>query len=314
MKLSAVAEALGLERRGDDVEITGVAPTEEAGAGDLSFALDQKFLKQGAAAAALVIPEALAEAAGENPVLLSAAPAVDAGRAALLFGGRELGFEGVHASAVVDASAQLGEGVAVGPLAVIGPEVEIGPRTVVHPGAVIHDRTVIGADCVIQSNAVIGGIGFGYEFAGGRHTAIPHLGRVVIGDDVEVGACSTIDRARFGDTVIGNNVVIDNQVQIAHNVTVGDHTVIVSQAGLAGSCEIGPGAILAGRAAVVPHVKVGAGARIAAGSGVTKDVAAGATVAGFWAADHRTALVEMSAVRRLPAFMKKVEKFLKGQG
>ncbi|MBF0293835.1 MAG: UDP-3-O-(3-hydroxymyristoyl)glucosamine N-acyltransferase [Magnetococcales bacterium] len=316
MQLTELARRLQLEPPGAEVEIGGVAPLESAGPGDLSFAVGRKWLAGATRAAALLVPPDLAETAREMtglPLLISRAPALDAGRAALLLGGRALQVTGIHPTAVIDPSARLGEGVSVGPLAVIGAGTVIGPDCTIHAGAVIHERCVIGARCVIQANAVIGGDGFGYETFGGAHHRIPHLGIVRIGNDVEIGSGTTIDRARFGETSVGDGTKIDNLVQIAHNVTIGRACIIVSQVGIAGSCRIEDGVVLAGQAGLVPHVTVGRGARVAAATGVAVDVPPGAAWSGWWGGPHRENLSQINALRKLPEFMKAVRAFMQGR-
>ncbi|MBF0283252.1 MAG: UDP-3-O-(3-hydroxymyristoyl)glucosamine N-acyltransferase [Magnetococcales bacterium] len=315
MKLSRIAEPLGLVHQGGDPEIFGVAPVEEAGAGDLTFVTDRKFLARGMTAAAMVISPALAAGLEEaHPRLLSEAPALDVAEAAKLLGYRELTMSGVHPSAVIDDTAELGEGVAVGARAFIGPRVQIGAGSVIHPGVVIHEGTRIGARCVIQSNSVIGSDGFGLDVKGGRVRKIPHFGVVRIEDDVEIGACVTVDRARFGETVIGAGSRIDNLVQIAHNVRVGRGVVIVAQVGIAGSCRIEDGVVLAGQVGLVPHVTVGKGARVGASTGVAGDVPPGAVWSGWWGQEHRRSMTELVALRKLPEFMKMVKDMFKKQG
>lgn len=312
MKLSKIAQHLGLKQVGGDVEITGVAPLEMAGSGDLSFITTAKWLGMSNRASALVVTPALGEQALQNRAgLISHAPALDAAQAALFLGRKTRAIVGIHPSAFIDPSAQLAAGVAVGPLAIIGPEAVIGPESVIHAGAVIHDRCVIGARCTIGTNVVIGEDGFGYEFVAGRHQKIPHFGIVYIEDDVDIGAATTIDRARFGETRIGAGTKIDNQVQIAHNVRIGRHCLIVSQVGIAGSCIIEDGVVLAGQAGVVPHVTIGQGARIAASTGVAGDVPPGRTWSGWWGLSHRDNMIQINSIRKLPAFMKQVRTFMK---
>ncbi len=316
MQLTELAQGLQLEPPGEEAEISGVAPLEHAGPGDLSFVVARKWLAGTTRAAALLVPPDLAEAAREAtglPLLISRVPALDAGRAALLLGGRVLRVSGIHPTAVIDPSARLAEGVSVGPLAVIGPEVVIGPDSSIHAGVVIHDRCEIGARCVIHANAVIGGDGFGYESFDGAHHRIPHLGIVRIGNDVEIGSGTTIDRARFGATSVGDGTKIDNLVQIAHNVTIGRACIIVSQVGIAGSCRIEDGVVLAGQAGLVPHVTVGRGARVAAATGVAVDVPPGAAWSGWWGGPHRENLAQINALRKLPEFMKAMRALMQGR-
>ncbi|MBF0153384.1 MAG: UDP-3-O-(3-hydroxymyristoyl)glucosamine N-acyltransferase [Magnetococcales bacterium] len=310
MKLSAIANALTLQHLGPDVSIVGVAPVEAAGPGDLTYVIKKNLLAQGQAAAAFLLPPELA-AASDKPRLITPHPAMDLGRAGRLFGLPELSSSGIHPSAIIDPTAVLADDVSIGPLAVIGPDVSIGAGSIVHAGVVIHARCRIGARCVIHSNAVIGSNGFGFEFVAGRHERIPHFGSVEIDDDVEIGAATTIDRARFGVTRIGTGTRIDNLVQIAHNVQIGRQVVIVSQVGIAGSCHIGDGAVLAGQAGVVPHVTIGAGARIGASTGVATDVPPGTAWSGWWGREHRKNMADINCLRALPEFMKQVKGFMK---
>lgn len=311
MRLSQLAQKLGLEHQGADCELKGVAPAEEAQPGDLSFLVDRK--RRHLTAEAFITTRELAREL-DKPCLISRSPAVDFGRAAQLFGRQVMTLHGRHPTAMVDPSAFLEEGVALGAHVVIGPGVHVGPDTVVHAGAVIHERSEIGARCVIHGNVVIGGDGFGFESVEGRHTRIPHLGIVRIGDDVEIGACTTIDRARFGETVVGDGTKIDNLVQVGHNVRIGKHCLIMAQVGLAGSVRVEDGVIIAGQSGVVPHVTIGAGAMIAASTGVAGDVPARTVWSGWWGQEHRQNLEQLSALRKLPALMKQVQAFLKKQG
>ncbi|MBF0136738.1 MAG: UDP-3-O-(3-hydroxymyristoyl)glucosamine N-acyltransferase [Magnetococcus sp. DMHC-1] len=310
MKLSDIARLLDLQHFGPDVTITGVAPIESAGPGDLTYVAKKNYLAQTSAATALLLPPDLAEAT-DKPRMVTPHPAMDLGRAGRLFALPELTVTGVHPSAVIDPSATLGEGVSVGPRAVIGSQVAIGPQSVIHAGVVIHERCVIGARCVIHSNAVVGSNGFGFEYIAGRYERIPHFGTVLIEDDVEIGASTTIDRARFGVTRIGSGTRIDNLVQIAHNVQIGHNVMIISQVGIAGSCQIGDGAVLAGQAGLVPHVTIGAGARVGASTGVATDVPPGVAWSGWWGKEHRRNMVEVNCMRQLPEFMKLVRSFMK---
>jgi UDP-3-O-[3-hydroxymyristoyl] glucosamine N-acyltransferase len=300
---------------GSDVTITGVATLAGAGTGDLSFVVERKWIPQRKQAAALITTPDLTEYLKEMPLLISATPAVDAAKAAIWMGKRAMmAVTGIHPSAYVDESAELGPGVGIGPQAVIGAEVSIGAETQIHAGAVIHDRSQIGARCVIQSNTVIGADGYGYEYSNGVHHKIPHLGIVRIEDDVEIGANTTIDRARFDETVVGAGTKIDNLVQIGHNVVIGRGCLIISQVGIAGSCRIEDGAIIAGQAGLVPHVIVGKGARVVPGTGISKDIPPGATWSGWWGQDHRKNMLELNALRNLPEFMKQVRAFMKQYG
>jgi UDP-3-O-[3-hydroxymyristoyl] glucosamine N-acyltransferase len=186
----------------------------------------------------------------------------------------------------IDPSAKIAAGVSLAPGVVIGPDCEIGERTRVGANTVIARGVMIGRDCEIGSNVTIshaylgdgvvvfpgaqlGQPGFGFASAAAGHLKIPQLGRVIVQDKVEIGACTTIDRGALGDTVIGEGTKIDNLVQIGHNTRTGRHCVIVAQVGISGSCELGDFVVLGGQAGVADHARIGDGARIAAKSGVT---------------------------------------------
>jgi len=196
--------------------------------------------------------------------------------------------EGVlrHPSAVIGASAEIGAGSVIGPNAVIGPGVVLGDECVIGAGASVH-FSVLGARVRLFAGARLGEDGFG--FAQGQRGAvrIPQLGRLIVGDDVEIGANAAIDRGALGDTVIGEGTKIDNLVHIAHNVQIGRNCFIAGQVGFAGSCELGDGVMLGGQAGVADHISVGAGAKVAAQGGVIRDVPAGESWGGTPAAPHR---------------------------
>jgi len=234
---------------------------------------------------------------------------------------------GVHPSAVVDPSARLGEGVAIGPLAVVAADavladgVVVGPGCVVGPAArigvgselrervVVADGVVIGARCVLQAGAVIGSDGFGYAAGPRGAERIHQLGTVVLGDDVEIGANTCVDRATLGTTVIGDRSKIDNLVQVAHNVRIGRDVLMAGQAGIAGSTEIGDRVVIGGAAGITDHVRVGDDARIAGGAGVTKSVPAGEAWGGIPAQPLRRWARERYLIGRLEA----IWAFVKGR-
>lgn len=294
MRLQQLAELVGAElpAGATNSEISGVASLQEAREGDVTFFGNPRYLAQlrASKASAAIVPTAFNEEIG--PVLLRVEnPSAAFASAVAAFAPVEPPVAvGVHPSAVVDSSAVLGAGVSVGPLAVIeagvkigegsvigascliGREVQIGKNCRLYPGAIIRERCLLGDRVILQPGAVIGSCGFGYELQQGRHVKIPQTGIVEIGDDVEIGANTTIDRARFGRTMIGEGSKIDNLVQIAHNVQVGAHTIICSQVGIAGSTKVGSYVTLAGQVGLAGHIEIGDKAVIGAQSGLSKNV------------------------------------------
>jgi UDP-3-O-[3-hydroxymyristoyl] glucosamine N-acyltransferase len=233
---------------------------------------------------------------------------------------------GVDPSARVAASAVVAPGAAVGPLVYVGERSRVGARTVLHPGVYVGDDVVIGDDCqlfpnvvvreritlghrvVIHAGSVLGSDGFGYRWDGTKHAKIPQVGTVVVEDDVEIGSCVCVDRAKFSTTRIGRGTKIDNLVQVGHNVQIGPHCIVVGQAGLAGSSRLGAGVVLGGQVAVRDHVTVGDGAKVAATSAVAEDVPPKSIVSGTPALPHRQSLREQAALRRLPDLVVQVRK------
>jgi len=226
------------------------------------------------------------------------------------------GFEGISERAIIEPSAELEEGVAVGPGVVIGAGAQIGSGTAILPNAVIGAGCTIGRDCVIGANSTlqhailgdrvylhpgvcIGQDGFGYAMGAGEHLKVPQIGRVVIQDNVEIGANTTIDRGANRDTIVGEGTKIDNQVQIGHNVIIGRHCVLVSQVGLSGSCTLEDFVAIGGQTGVRGHVRIGMGAQIAAVSVVGEDVPAGGRYGGTPAKPVKQWFREMAALRKL---------------
>jgi len=303
MKLSELSSLIGtrFDAGSADPEISGVASLQEARGGDITFYGNPRYLAQlrVTKASAVIVPEDFAEELPDT-VLLRAenASAAFAGAVAAFAPAEASPAPGIHPSAVVDPSAVLGEKVCVGPNAVveagavigsgsvigagslIGREVRIGRDCLLHPGVIVRERCLLGERVILQPGAVIGSCGFGYEFQGGRHVKIPQIGIVEIGDDVEIGANTTVDRARFGRTVIGEGSKIDNLVQIAHNVQIGPHTVICSQVGISGSTRVGAYVTLAGQVGLAGHLEIGDKAVLGAKAGVSKNVPSGAMLIG----------------------------------
>jgi UDP-3-O-[3-hydroxymyristoyl] glucosamine N-acyltransferase len=218
----------------------------------------------------------------------------------------------VHSTAVVGECASIlpfatvGEGAVIGARcrlhsgSVVGRRCKLGDDVTLHPNAVLYDDTVLGHRVTIHANAVIGADGFGYRLQGGKHVKVPQLGRVEIGEDVEVGACTTIDRATFEATRIGEGTKIDNLVQVAHNCQIGKHNLFISQMGIAGSSSTGDYVVVAGQVGITDHVHIGAGAIIGAKAGVTKDVPAGQRTLGAPATPEREQKRILMSLQKLP--------------
>jgi UDP-3-O-[3-hydroxymyristoyl] glucosamine N-acyltransferase len=208
--------------------------------------------------------------------------------------------------AVVGEGAVLGARCRLYPGAHVGAGCRLGDDVVLHPNAVLYDATILGHRVIVHAGAVLGADGFGYRFAGGAHAKIPQLGHVEVGDDVEIGACATVDRGTFGPTRIGSGTKIDNLVQVAHNCRIGRHNLLASQSGIAGSCTTGDYVVLAGGAGIADHVTLHDRVVVGAHSGVPSDVPAGERVLGYPARPEREARRIMVGQASLPDLIKRV--------
>ncbi|HEX7088102.1 MAG TPA: UDP-3-O-(3-hydroxymyristoyl)glucosamine N-acyltransferase [Vicinamibacterales bacterium] len=327
MTLAEIAERLDCRLEGDGaIEIHRVAGLSEAGPGDLTFLANPKYQQaalQTKASAIILADDAPAAPCG---MLRSAHPYRAFARALELFGEDERPAPGVHPTAFVDPAASLGRDVSVGPFAVVGAgavvgdRVVLGPHVVVGPGArigedsVIHarvsirERSIIGARVVIQDGAVIGSDGFGFVTdEQGVHHKIPQQRSVVIEDDVEIGANTTIDRPAVGETRIRRGAKIDNLVQIAHGVQIGEHSLLAAQVGIAGSTRLGRHVVLAGQVGVAGHVELGDGVKATAQTGIPNSVEAGALVSGYPAIPNRDWLKASAVFRHLPDLRRRLQ-------
>jgi UDP-3-O-[3-hydroxymyristoyl] glucosamine N-acyltransferase len=206
----------------------------------------------------------------------------------------------IHAGATVGDDCDLGEGTVICPGAHLLPGCRIGRQVTIGPGAILYENTVVGDRSIIQGGAVLGAHGFGYTQVDGRHVPAAQLGHVHIGSDVEIGACTTIDRGTYGATSIGNGTKIDNLVQIAHNCRIGRHNLICSQVGIAGSTTTGDYVVMGGQAGVRDHVHIGSGAMLSAMAGITNDVPDGAVMMGIPATPEREQKLKQAALAKLP--------------
>jgi UDP-3-O-[3-hydroxymyristoyl] glucosamine N-acyltransferase len=307
-------------RRGDPALVLyDVAPLSAAAADDVSFLDNRKYADEFAtskAGACVVHPEMVDRAPDAMALIVTREPYRAYAIIAALYHPRRLLVPGIAPSAVIDPSAELGSGVEIGPGAVIGKAVKIGDGTHIAANVVIGDGVEIGRDCTIGANAVIshtligsavhiypgcciGQDGFGFAMGVKGHLKVPQLGRVVIGDDVEIGANCTIDRGAGPDTVIGSGSRIDNLVQIAHNVQIGMGCVLVAQSGVSGSTKFGHGVIVGGQVGVAGHLSVSDGVQIAAKSGVMRDIPAHTAVMGYPAKPIKEFWREIAALKAL---------------
>jgi UDP-3-O-[3-hydroxymyristoyl] glucosamine N-acyltransferase len=323
--LGDLARLVGGEIDGDpSLEIRGFASLESAGPGDLSFVTASRHLAAArrSAASALIAPPGL-DLAG-RPAIRVAQPYAAVAAVLRVFFPESAVAPGVHPTAHVADSARISAGATVAAFAVVGersvveaqavlhphvfvgPDCRVGEGSVLHPHVVLRERVVVGRRVIVHPGSVIGADGFGYVFDGQAHRKIPQVGRVVVEDDVEIGANVTVDRATLGETVIGRGTKIDNLVQIGHNTVVGADTIIVAQAGIAGSCRIGRRVVLAGQVGIADHVTVGDGAQIGSQAGVHRDVPAGAGMMGTPAMPGGAGLRALAAIGRLPDLLRDV--------
>jgi UDP-3-O-[3-hydroxymyristoyl] glucosamine N-acyltransferase len=300
--LGQLAEALDAALDGDPKRVvTGVAPLETASPTDVAFITNPAYAAAARASKAGAFVAPLGTTGLPAPVLGCEVPQRAMIEALTLFHPPAPVVGGVDRSAVVAPDAVIDPSAAIGPLAVVeagavigararihalvyvGPGVGVGEESEIHPGVVLRDGVTVGRRVIIHAGAVLGADGFGFRWEDGRHRKIPQVGRVVVEDDVEIGANTTVDRATLGVTLIRRGAKIDNLVQVAHNVEIGEHCVIAAQTGIAGSSSLGGGVVLAGQVGIADHVHIGDGAIMSAQSGTTKDVEPGARMAGSWA-------------------------------
>jgi UDP-3-O-[3-hydroxymyristoyl] glucosamine N-acyltransferase len=325
MTAKELAARLGgdLRQCSPEYVLSEVKPLEEAGPGSLSFLSNPKYgAKALTSGAGLILVDPRTDL-GDRAVLVVANPYWAFAQAIGWLHPEPLPS---WVDAPVHPSAVLGPEVQIGPGATIGARSRLGARSVLHPGVHVGDDCEIGADCElfsgvvlyrrtrlgdrvrIHANTVLGSDGYGYVMVNGRHEKVPQVGWVEIEDDVEIGACVTIDRGVLGATRIGAGTKVDNQVQLAHNVQVGKHCLIVSQVGISGSVKLGDYVTMAGRSGSVGHVEIGARSIVGGASVVTKNLPEGSFVTGFPARPHKEWTESQAALNRLPKFMREQRK------
>jgi UDP-3-O-[3-hydroxymyristoyl] glucosamine N-acyltransferase len=323
-----IALFLNGETVGDgNVTIKGVSGIKEAKEGDIAFVLDPRFagLIAVTKASCVVVPKSVL-ASCPAPMIKVDNPSIAFSKLiGLIYPDRIPHPKGIHPSAIISKTAKLGQNVAIGPYVMVEDGATIGDNTIIYSFCYIGKNSKIGKDCIFYPNvtireeilmgdriiihpsSVIGADGFGYDTRpDGTHVKIPQLGTVVIEDDVEIGACSAIDRARFNKTVIGKGSKIDNLVQIAHNVIMGPYCLIAAQVGISGSCELGRNVVLGGQVGVADHLKLGDFVMAAGQAGLSKSFPAKTTLFGFPAKPIDKARELLAHVGLLPKLYERV--------
>ncbi len=328
--LATIAERTGGRVIGDAaVVVARIAAIDEIDAESMTFATDERYLRAALAskAVAILVDAALIDPAATyaKPLVAVASPRLALAALLAALGPARPRGPFVHPSAVIDPSATLGANVYVGPHVVVGASTQIGDDTVVgagtvlgndvrvgpdctlHPRAYVADGCTLGARVILQAQAVIGSDGFGWAFLDGVLQKIPQIGIVAIGDDVEIGANTCVDRAQTGVTSIGDGTKIDNLCQIGHNCRIGRHTAIAAQAGLAGTTIVGDYVQMGGQVGTRGHITIGSRVRIGGRSTIWGNVADGAVISGDPAHDHRANVKVQAYVRRLPKLFERVD-------
>ncbi len=311
LTLGEIASRLGGRVAGDPhTLIRQVGSLERARTDEIAFFSNPRYKAKLAgtrAAAVIVSPQnerltALPRLVSENPYALFA-------RVSQLFNPSIVQPPGVHPSAVVSSSAKLGARVSIGPKCVVGEGVAIGEDSCLYPGVVVYPHCVLGARVIVHAGVVIGADGFGIARQEGSWIKIPQIGRVVIGDDVEIGANTTIDRGAMDDTVIEEGVKLDNQIQIGHNVRIGAHTAIAGCTGIAGSADIGCHCVIGGSAQIAGHIKIVDHVTVSGSTTVSHSLLKPGTYTGWFPSDEHSSWARNTAVvRRLAALLDRVRK------
>ena len=334
VKLSELAELIGIEipEESKNIIISGIAPLETATKNNITFITGDKFLKklEECNAAAILIQKKFSPPDNIIPLYVDD-PFYSYIKVLEYFNPRRAEdiASGISPHAIIEESAKLGSNVSVAPFVYIGADVTIGDNTTIGAGTVILkdssigsgcllypnisiiDRTSIGNNVIIHAGVVIGSDGFGFYPHKDTLIKVPQIGRVEIGDNVELQANTCIDRAVMGVTRIDTGVKLDNLVHVGHNVQIGSNTVLAGQVGIAGSVKIGKGVQAGGQAGFAEHIKVGDGAGVAGQAGVTKNVPPGIVVSGYPAKEHRTAILEEIHIRNLPNLKQKIKELEK---
>jgi UDP-3-O-[3-hydroxymyristoyl] glucosamine N-acyltransferase len=324
--LKELADLINGQVQGDpSIKIEGVAPLERAKEGDITYIKSKKYanLLEATKASAVITP--LQVTSDKKNLVMAENPQLAFAKILALYHHRPYRATGVHQTACISPTARLGNDLSIGPFAVLGENVVVGDRVVIHSGVFIGDNSAIGEQTVIHANVsvyddvtigkrvilhsgvVIGSDGFGYVRDNKSYLKIPQVGGVIIEDDVEIGANSTIDRGTMGETVIKRGVKIDNLVQVAHNVVIGEDSIIVAQVGIAGSTRVGRNVILAGQVGVADHIEIGDNVIVAAQAGVGKNIPPNQILQGSPTMPQRDFLRSSILIPRLPQIKRTID-------
>ncbi|MBC2856587.1 MAG: UDP-3-O-(3-hydroxymyristoyl)glucosamine N-acyltransferase [Cetobacterium sp.] len=322
-KISDLANLLGCQVKGDlSLEVSGLAPFFQAQEDSLTFASDEKFLKKlnETKAKVVLVPNIDLPELGKTYLIVTENPRVLMPKLLNFFKKKVKKMEKMREdSAKIGDNVEIAPNVYIGHDVIIGDNVKIYPNSTIFEGAIIGEGTIIysnvtirefcqiGKRCVIQPGAVIGSDGFGFVKVNGNNTKIDQIGGVILEDEVEIGANTTIDRGAIGDTIIKKYTKIDNLVQIAHNDIIGENCLLISQVGIAGSVEVGNNTTLAGQVGVAGHLKIGSNVIVAAKSGIIGNIADNQILSGYPLVDHKEDLKIKASMKKLPELLKRVK-------
>lgn len=326
LSLAEIADLVQGELEGDSaIHIHGIAKIEEAAEGEITFISNPKYAKyiEATNASAVIVSKDFPKSA--KAIIRTQNPYLSFLKVLQTFHPKsDTIAQGIHPSAVIDETAQIGKDVRIGacvvidknvkigenvriyPGTVIGQSVEIGNNVIIYANVVLREHVSVGNNVIIHSGTVVGSDGFGFAKEGQQYHKIPQVGTVVIEDDVEIGANCTIDRATLGRTIIHKGVKLDNLIQVAHNVEIGANTVIAAQTGISGSTRIGQNAVIGGQVGFVGHIEIGDNTTIGAQSGVSKSLPENSVYFGYPARPIMQAKREEAALRKLPELLKKI--------
>lgn len=335
LTLKELASKLDLQVKGDDsTMISGVNDLKSASSTEVSFLHNKNYTSalKNSQAAAICIQEDSLQYPGQTYIICESPTLTFAKICNLLLENHQKsGFTDIHPTACIHPSATIAKNATIGPYAVIdrdvtvksnahihshtyiGPKSTIGENSLIHAGVIIREDCHIGKDCILQPSCVIGGCGYGYDTCKktGIHTKLEHLGSVIIEDDVEIGACTTIDRGKFSKTIIRKGTKIDNQCMIAHNCDIGEANLIISMSGLAGSVKTGRNVIIAAQSGLVGHIEIADNVTLGARSAPIKSLKKPGVYIGAPAQEFKKELAEKISIRKLPEVLKKLKSFEK---